>query len=98
MKRSQAERRSTTTFRVHRPSREERTSEANRAQHPVAFLPVVVTGTSRSVAPSVDDTPWPARPAFEIVLASRRRVLVPADFDPAALACLLQVLEGLPSC
>lgn len=96
MKRSQAESRS--TFRVHRPSREDRAGEANRAQHPLAFLPVVVKGTARSVAPPFEDAPRSPRPPFEIVLASGHRILVPVDFDPCALMRLVQVLEGTPSC
>ena len=65
--------------------------ERAAAGPPLAFLPVVVK-------PPAPPRPPAPRGDFEVVLGAGRRVRVPADFEPAALARLIQALEAVPSC
>ena len=62
----------------------------------VEFLPVRVVGDEGFRAPAASaETAAKAAP-IEIVGVSPWRVRILADFDPAALAAVLTVLEGRP--
>jgi transposase len=67
------------------------------AEETPTFMPAVITPeapASASSGPSPRPDPDGAGGRMEIVAASGRRVIVGADVDPAALARVLDVLEG----
>jgi len=60
---------------------------------PPSFTPVALRVDTQDSAPEAE-TPSPAENKVEIVLANRRRLVVPFHIDPAVLARLLPAVDG----
>jgi transposase len=63
------------------------------AWRPPMFTPLAVTAAPPATAPDTSRTSIPGN-RLEVVLGNGRRLLVPVDVDPEALARLLPVIDG----
>ena len=63
------------------------------AWRPPMFTPLAVAATPPATAPDTSRTSIPGN-RLEVVLGNGRRLLVPVDVDPEALARLLPVIDG----
>jgi transposase len=63
------------------------------AWRPPVFTPLAVTAAPPPTAPDTSRTSIPGN-RLEVVLGNGRRLLVPVDVDPEALARLLPVIDG----
>lgn len=63
------------------------------AWRPPMFTPLAVAAAPPATAPDTSRTSLPGN-RLEVVLGNGRRLLVPVDVDPEALARLLPVIDG----